>query len=204
MGFYFDGTRCIGCKTCELACKDYKNLSTAVTFRNVFEYSGGTWTINDDDTYSTDAFKYFTSVACNHCDMPACLAACPTGAISKSGDEGIVLIDEEICIGCGSCAAACPYHAPSLDDETTKGLKCDSCQDRRAEGKGPICVEACLTRAIEFGSIEELRSKYGNVDDVAPLPDPAQTQPNLIVRPSTMAKPFNDTTGHISNPKEIM
>jgi len=203
IGFYFDATRCVSCKTCEMACKDYHNLSTTVTFRNVFEYTAGTWKDNGDGTYTTDAFRYFTSVACNHCDVPACLAACPVDAISKD-DDGVVLIDLEVCDGCKACIDACPYHAPSFDAGIGKAAKCDSCISRRAAGKQPICVEACLGRAIEFGDIEGLRAQYGTANSFAPLPDPSMTHPNLVVKPSVRALHSGDTTGWVSNPREIM
>lgn len=203
-GFYFDQSRCFGCKTCEQACKDYHNLSTTVTFRNVFEYSGGTWTDNGDGTYSQNAFKYYTSVSCNHCDDPACLSNCPSGAISKDEETGLVMNDKEICIGCKTCAIVCPYTAPSIDEDAGVAMRCDTCADRRAEGMNPICVEACLSRALDFGDIEELRAKYGDADHVAPLPDKSETAPNLVIKASVRALPVGDTTGSVTNPLEIM
>ena len=140
-GFHFDGKRCTGCKTCVLACKDNKDLSAEISFRKVYEYGGGTWS-QSDGLWSNDAFGYYVSVACNHCDSPACMAKCPQGAISKDPDTGIVNNDPEKCIGCGTCAIACPYSAPKVDEEIKKAVRCDMCADRVAEGKQPICVEA--------------------------------------------------------------
>ncbi|MEG2533962.1 MAG: 4Fe-4S dicluster domain-containing protein, partial [Gordonibacter sp.] len=82
-GFYFDSTRCTGCRTCEMACKDYTDLPETAAFRKVYDYEGGTWTPSSDGTYTSDTFAYHVSLACNHCDQPKCLAACPQGAIVK-------------------------------------------------------------------------------------------------------------------------
>lgn len=203
-GFYFDQSRCFGCKTCEQACKDYHNLPTAVTFRNVFEYSGGSWEANEDGTYTQNVFKYYTSVSCNHCDVPACLGVCPSGAISKDEETGMVMNDKEICIGCSSCVEACPYTAPSVDEDVGVAMRCDMCFDRVKEGKRPICVEACLSRALDYGEIGELREKYGDADHVAPLPAKSATSPNLVIKACVRALPTDDIAGNITNPREIM
>ena len=115
-GFHFDGTRCTGCKTCMLACKDYHDLSCDVAFRQVYEYGGGSWSRSSDGLWSNDAFTYFLSEACNHCDSPACFAACSQGAIVKDEDTGLVYIDEEKCTNCGACAEACPLRALDFGD----------------------------------------------------------------------------------------
>ncbi|WP_302389645.1 DMSO/selenate family reductase complex B subunit [Eggerthella sinensis] len=201
-GFHFDGKRCTGCKTCVLACKDNKDLSTEIAFRNVYEYGGGSWE-QADGLWSNDAFTYYVSVACNHCDSPVCMAKCPQAAISKDPDTGIVTSDPEKCIGCGTCAITCPYSAPKVDDEKKKSVKCDMCADRVAEGKQPICVEACPLRALDFGDIDELRSKYGEVAAIAPLPSEEETHPNIVITEPVNAKPAGDTTGSVLNEREI-
>ena len=154
-GFHFDGKRCTGCKTCVLACKDNKDLSADMSFRNVYEYGGGSWT-QVDGLWSTDAFTYYVSVACNHCDSPLCLANCSQGAISKDVDTGIVTVDPEKCNGCGSCVAACPYGAPKVNEETKKGMKCDLCADRIAKGHEPTCVKHCQAQVLKYGDLEDL------------------------------------------------
>ncbi|WP_369522921.1 4Fe-4S dicluster domain-containing protein, partial [Turicimonas muris] len=87
-----------------------------------------------------------------------------------------------------ACAAACPYGAPKLNQKAHKIQKCDACVDRTSIGLQPVCVEACVDRAIEFGDIEELRKKHGTLASVAPLPDPAKTKPNLVIKAGKTAQ----------------
>jgi anaerobic dimethyl sulfoxide reductase subunit B (iron-sulfur subunit) len=202
-GFYFDCTRCTGCKTCELACKDYKDLDTEILFRKIYDYEGGEWTQGDNDTWTTSTFVYHVSEACNHCVMPACLAVCPVDAIVKDGDNGLVAIDAELCIGCGSCVTACPYAVPKMDAEAQQARKCDGCFDRLAEDKQPICVEACPLRALEFGDIEALRSKYGDLAQVPPLADPDQTAPSLVIKSCPAVEGPALSTGFVANELEV-
>lgn len=130
-----------------------------------------------------DVCAYYVSISCNHCADPACVKVCPTKAHFKRKEDGLVVIDTKKCIGCGACAMACPYHAPVLNPVTKKMSKCDGCLNRLQAGLQPICVESCPQRAIEFGPIEELRRKHGKLAQIAPLPDPAQTKPSLVIRP---------------------
>ena len=103
--FYFDASRCTGCKTCVIACKDKNNIQQpGIQLRRVYEESGGDW-IEDEaaKTWKQNIWAYFVSVSCNHCDDPACVKVCPTGAHAKHFDlGGLVLIDGEKCIGCGA------------------------------------------------------------------------------------------------------
>ncbi len=203
-GFYFNSARCTGCRTCEIACKDYKDLSQKIAFRRVYDYEGGLWTAQDDGSYMTDTFAYHVSLACNHCAMPACIEVCPQGAIVKNDDTGVVAIDEDVCIGDGACVAACPYDAPILDPEKGQAVKCDFCQDRLSEGKAPICVEACPVRALDYGDIQELQEKYGTTAEIAPLPTADITIPALVIGVCPAAKDPGDTSGEVANVKELM
>ena len=99
---------------------------------------------------------------------------------------------------------ACPYGAPTVDEEQKKSVKCTQCGDRVAEGKQPICVEACPVRALDFGEIEDLRAKYGDVAEIAPLPEASLTKPNLVITAPAQAKPANDTTGTVENEVELV
>lgn len=199
-GFYFNGQRCTGCKTCVLACKDCKDLTPEISFRNVYECGGGSWTKAEDGTWSNTVFAYPVSIACNHCDNPMCFAACAQGCIEKDPETGLVVIDEENCIGCGACAEACPYHAPKHNAEKEIYQKCDGCAERVAAGQQPICVEACPLRALEFGPIDELRAAHGDLAVVAPLADPSISSPNLVITPSDKAE---SGEGVVLNEREI-
>ncbi|WP_350454954.1 DMSO/selenate family reductase complex B subunit [Slackia heliotrinireducens] len=201
-GFYFNSARCTGCRTCEMACKDNKDLAETVAFRKIFDYEGGDWTDNGDGTFTQTAFAYHVSAACNHCANPACVANCPTGAMQKDPETGIVQSDPEVCIGCGTCANTCPYSVPVIVEQ--KSRKCDMCRDRVAAGLRPICVDACPLRALDWGDIEELKTKYPDaVDGIAPLADPSQTTPSILIGTCPACKEVGDTTGMVNNQKEI-
>lgn len=202
-GFYFNGSRCIGCRTCVFACKDLNDLNTDFTFRHVYEYEGGTW-MQDGDAWMPDMFSYHVSQTCNHCDGPACIKVCPTGAMHKDEETGLVIVDADVCIGCGYCHMACPYNSPQVDRSKGVSVKCDGCISRVREGRQPVCVESCSLRCLEFGPIEELRASYGNEAGIAPLPDPAFTHPNLVVTPPANARSIDDVTGHIANKTEVL
>ncbi len=205
MAFYFNGARCTGCKTCEFACKDYHNLPSDYTYRRVYEYEGGSWETDDEGFEVPSLFSYFVSVACNHCDEPACVAACAAGAIVKGSQTGLVAVDAEVCVGCGACATACPYGAVTLV-ETSAGsacaAKCDGCASRVAEGLAPVCVEACPMRALAFGEVKQMAA-LGERANVEPLPSCEQTRPNLYLTPSRHACASGTGEGHVGNPEEL-
>lgn len=201
-GFYFDSERCTGCKTCELACKDYKDLGTDVNFRRIYEYTGGNWSQLADGCWHQDVFAYYMSISCNHCENPACTAVCPTGAMHKN-EDGFVIVNEEICIGCRYCHMACPYDAPQYDAQKGHMTKCDGCYSRVKAGQNPICVDACPLRALDFAPIDELRAKYGDQASIAPLPLAEITHPNLVVKPNKNSRPSGDTSGFLGNPREV-
>lgn len=173
LGFYFDGEVCTGCRTCQVACKDKNSLEPGTMFRHVTSYETGSY---------PDAALYHLSMSCNHCENPACTAACPTGAMYKA-EDGTVICDTELCDGCGNCALACPYGAPHIIEETGKAGKCDACAYLRAKGRNPTCVDACLMRCLDFGDLDELRKKYGGelVNALPPLADPSLTKPSLLI-----------------------
>lgn len=200
-GFYIDSTRCTGCKTCMLACKDYRNLPPEINFRRVYEYAGGDW-IADGETWRHDIFAYYLSIAYNHCDDPACAKVCPTGAMHKRAD-GFVAVDPALCIGCKSCAMACPYGAPQFNAATGQMTKCDGCFNRVAEGKKPVCVDACPLRALDLAPIADLRAKHGSLAAVAPLPNADYTHPNIVLEPNRKSRPAGDRSGYLANPREV-
>lgn len=202
--FFFDGTRCNGCKTCMMSCKDLHDLPAERSFGCVYEYEKTSgWTVDKDGICTPgEMCCYFVSVSCNHCDNPACVEACATGACAKDEETGIVSIGAD-CIGCGSCAEACPYGAPVVDEEATKAGKCDGCAARVAEGMAPVCVEACPQRALTFGDAAEVPAGFERAN-IAPLPGEGETTPNLYIKPSKDAAAAGDTQGFVANAPELM
>ncbi|SHI03465.1 DMSO/selenate family reductase complex B subunit [Ferrimonas marina] len=186
-GFFIDTSKCSGCKACHVSCKDRSDLPVGVTWRRVYEVGGGQFAEQADGGLENSVFSYYVSVSCNHCDNAACIDRCPTGACYKRREDGLVVIDSGVCIGCGMCANACPYDAPQLDRSRGVMTKCDGCYQRLAEGRQPVCVESCTARALEFAPIDELRSKYGSNADITPLPSSGETAPNLVVKRSQHA-----------------
>ena len=200
--FHFDGERCTGCKTCQLACADYNDLTCDFWYRRIYEFGGGAWEQDEDGTWSTTAFTYHASVACNHCDNPACVKVCPTGAMHKDPETGLVSVNEKRCVGCGYCHMACPYNVPKVDRAKGHSVKCDGCADRVAQGLKPICVESCPLRALDFGPVDEMQ-KLGERADFAPLPDKGLTGPNLYVVKPANAQPSVGFAGEILNVSEV-
>ena len=179
LAFYFDQTRCISCCTCVIACKDWHDVPAGpASWRRVETIERGEY---------PDVFVAFFSTSCYHCAEPACAAACPENAITKRSEDGIVIVNREACIGkdnCGFCLEACPYDAPQFEDETNaKMQKCDLCVDRWAEGKPPICVAGCPTRALDAGPIEEMESKYGKIHEAVSFIYSENLKPSVIFKP---------------------
>lgn len=113
LGFAFNANECTGCKACVIACKDEHDLPAGVKLRRVLTAETGSWDVSVEGTVAPcGIFSFSVSVSCNHCDNPVCVQACPKQALSKDPDTGAVTVDEALCIGCGSCAKACPYDAP--------------------------------------------------------------------------------------------
>ena len=185
MGFYINSAVCSGCKACELACKDRNNLDVGARLRKVRQVSDGTW---DHDpalgTYTPKGvFSYSISFSCGHCESPACVASCPTGAMAKDTDTGIVSNDPDVCIGCGACAKACPYGAPAVVETLGIAKKCDMCKNLIDIGEAPACVEICPQRVLEYDTYDNLVAKHDGLKDVAPLPDSATTGPCVVITP---------------------
>jgi anaerobic dimethyl sulfoxide reductase subunit B (iron-sulfur subunit) len=201
--FYFDGSACAGCKACQASCKDKSNLPVGVIWRRVLHYGGGGWVQKDGFWVPNNVFAYSVSISCNHCEKPACVEVCPTGAMTKRSD-GIVYVEQTKCIGCRYCEWACPYSAPQYHEEKGVMSKCDFCKDMIDQGQNPVCVDACTMRCLHFGELEELRAKYGTLAAVEPLPDASITRPSLVITPHKHAQATGKGTGRILNlPEEI-
>lgn len=200
-GFSFDQSRCTGCKTCEMACKDYHDLGSGVAFRTICEFAGGSWSQDGEGAWEQDVFAFYVSMSCNHCSNPVCLRICTCGAVSKD-QLGFVTIDPGTCDGCQMCMIACPYHAPRFDERSGRVSKCDGCHDRVRSGLGPICVEACPQRALDFGIYDDLSERPLVVERVASMPDPRITQPNYIIKPCDAAERKSVGNDMVVNPFE--
>jgi anaerobic dimethyl sulfoxide reductase subunit B (iron-sulfur subunit) len=184
-GFYFDQNRCTGCFTCVVACHDWHDVPAGpASWLRVKTTEKGQY---------PDLFVSFLAMACYHCLEPACVPACPVDAIAKRDEDGIVTVDREVCLGrdnCSLCLEACPYDAPQFGaEENSKMQKCNFCIDRWEEGKKPACVQSCPTWALDAGSMDELKAKYGDVGDA----DGFVYSEELI--PSITFKPKKDTKG---------
>lgn len=203
--FYFDSDKCTGCKTCQVTCKENYKLPVNNLYRRVLNYQEGTWAQSDAGHYVPEGIvSYFVSLACNHCTNPACVDNCPTGAMQKDEDTGIVWTDHDVCIGCETCRKACPYGVPTLNEDAGYMTKCDMCKAELEGGQKPFCVAACPMRALDFGTREELVERYGEGDvEVEPLPENT-TNPNLLVNPHRKAVKSGEGTGGMVNlPEEV-
>jgi anaerobic dimethyl sulfoxide reductase subunit B (iron-sulfur subunit) len=200
-GFYIDTSSCTGCKACQIACKDKNNLPVGVLWRKVVEVQGGEW-LPRGEAWFTSVFAYFVSSACNHCDKPICVEVCPTKAMHQR-EDGIVLIDPQRCMGCRYCEMACPYRAPQFDPAQGVMTKCDFCADLLDSEESPACVSACQMRVLHFGDLDDLRTRYGDMNDIYPLPDPRLTRPALVLSPHPEAVCGRQSAARIGNQEEI-
>ncbi|HHY25530.1 MAG TPA: dimethylsulfoxide reductase subunit B [Desulfitobacterium dehalogenans] len=181
-GFYINQSRCSGCHACQTSCNDKNDLEPGRLFRRIKETDGGEFTPLNQG-YAHNAYAFFTSISCNHCDHPKCTEACPSGAMHKDPETGIVSVNPNRCIGCRYCTWACPYGAPQYNKEAGQMSKCDFCADLLSQGETPVCVAACPYEALDYGPIEELRAKYGTLADSPDLPSSNETHPNIVIKP---------------------
>ena len=176
-GFFTDTTLCIGCKACEVACKQWNQLPmddfgwTGYSYDNTGDLGATTWRhvafverIGDEDGRRPTALQPFQSNwlmmsdICKHCVRAGCLEACPTGAIVRT-EFGSVVIQQDVCNGCGYCLPACPFGVPALSLTDHKAHKCTLCYDRLKDGLEPACAKACPTDSIQFGRVDELMAR---------------------------------------------
>ena len=146
-GFDFNEKRCIGCQSCQVACKQFNGIDAGtIIYRKVWDTTSGVY---------PELKRVFETESCRHCGNPACIAACPIPAISKRAEDGIVVVDASKCIGCRKCRSACPFGAPAFADGVMK--KCDFCLSQNlAAGAQTRCAATCPTRALRSGDIDEM------------------------------------------------
>ncbi len=169
MGFFTDVTLCIGCKACEVACKQWNELPadgyalTGNSYDNTSRLGSETWrhvafVEQMDRTTPADSRWMMLSDVCKHCTNAGCMEACPTGAIVRN-EFGDVYVQPDICNGCGYCVPSCPFGVVAIQPATGVAAKCTLCYDRQKDGIEPACAKACPTDSITFGKVDELRAK---------------------------------------------
>lgn len=189
MGFFTDTSVCIGCKACEVACKQWNLLPedgldlTGMSYDNTGDLGASTWRHvafieqhvdepavdlgmpgmqppGGQETPTTDGTVRWlmSSDVCKHCTHAACLDVCPTGALIRT-EYGTVLVQDDVCNGCGYCVPACPYGVIDIRPDNGGAFKCTLCQDRLGAGLTPACATACPTESIQYGPLDELRER---------------------------------------------
>jgi formate dehydrogenase iron-sulfur subunit len=173
-GFFTDTSVCIGCKACEVACKEWNQLPEredeigflGESLDNTGELNGSTWRhvqfIDNvpDETMGKGDGKAFLlmSDVCKHCKHASCMDVCPTGAIIRT-EFDTVFIQEDVCNGCRNCIAACPYDVIDVNEEKNVAQKCTLCYDRLQSGMEPACAKVCPTDSIQFGPLDQLKTR---------------------------------------------
>jgi formate dehydrogenase iron-sulfur subunit len=194
-GFFTDTSLCIGCKACEVACKEWNQLPMSMhgfsgkSYDNTIDLGADTWRhvafveqrlparVDDGaslveaaergmaidsgvQTYQEgDGIRWLmASDVCKHCTDAACLEVCPTGALFRT-EYGTVVVQEDVCNGCGYCVPACPFGVLDQREEDGRVWKCTLCYDRLKDDKEPACAQACPTDSIQFGDLSELRER---------------------------------------------
>ena len=181
-GFFIDQSRCTGCNSCTVSCMQWHDIAPGfVKWMRVYQWEKGTF---------PNVRIHVLPVMCYHCENPVCLKACPTGAIYKEEKYGAVLVDPDKCQGTRKCWKACPYGAPQFegDEPGLKMSKCNMCIDRLEQRLKPICVLSCSMRALEFGPLDELVSKYGNLRRLEDMPKESISSPSAIFKPADAKK----------------
>ena len=170
-GFFTDTTVCIGCKACEVACKEWNQLPddglffSGMSYDNTVALGASTWrhvAFIERQVPAIDPNRDFSwlmmSDVCKHCRSAACLEVCPTGSIVRTEFES-VYVQPDICNGCGMCVVACPFGVIERREDDGRAWKCTLCYDRQRDGEVPACAKACPTESIVFGDIDDLKAR---------------------------------------------
>jgi formate dehydrogenase iron-sulfur subunit len=202
MGFFTDTSVCIGCKACEVACKEWNHVPedgldfTGMSYDNTGGLGADSWrhvafieqttrigdqvTTLDPGAGTSGGVRWLmASDVCKHCTHAACLDVCPTGSLFRT-EFGTVVVQEDICNGCGYCIPACPYGVIDQRRGDGRAWKCTLCYDRIGVGAEPACAKACPTDSIQFGVLDELRQRADG--RVAQLHDAGVTDARLYGR----------------------
>jgi formate dehydrogenase iron-sulfur subunit len=177
MGFFTDTSICIGCKACEVACKEWNTVPedglelTGMSYDNSVRLGASTWRhvafieqigrpgSGPDVAAAADGVRWLmSSDVCKHCTEAACLDVCPTGALMRT-EFGTVVVQDDVCNGCGYCVPACPFGVIARRESDGGAHKCTLCYDRIGDGLTPACAQACPTESIQFGPLDELRAR---------------------------------------------
>jgi Fe-S-cluster-containing dehydrogenase component len=164
-----DTTKCAGCGACKAACHLQNELPGEASYIHIL-------------VRGTESNPRFVPVQCQHCANPPCARVCPVGATYRR-DDGVVLVDEKLCVGCKYCEVACPYQARIFDEERGIAEKCWLCLDRVLEGQNPACVEACIMEARIFGRQDDPNSEVSKLiasGEAKPLRPDFGTQPGIL------------------------
>ena len=182
MGFFTDTSVCIGCKACEVACKEWNAVPedglelTGMSYDNSVGLGASTWRHvafieqigrpggadqqPQQPSQPGGARWLMSSDVCKHCTEAACLDVCPTGALMRT-EFGTVVVQDDVCNGCGYCIPACPFGVIARRESDGGAHKCTLCYDRIGDGLTPACAKACPTQSIQFGPLDELRERAG-------------------------------------------
>ncbi len=203
MGFFTDTSVCIGCKACEVACKEWNAIPedgislSGMSYDNTVQLGADSWrhvafieqptgrasrtdlgmpgvgppggagvAVPSDDGQESQSGEggirwLMSSDVCKHCTHAACLDVCPTGSLFRT-EFGTVVVQEDVCNGCGYCVPACPYGVIDQRKDDGRVFKCTLCYDRLGEGMTPACAQACPTESIQYGELDELRRRAGH------------------------------------------
>jgi formate dehydrogenase iron-sulfur subunit len=173
--FLTDPTLCIGCKACEVACKEWNGLPqdglewSGFSYDNTRRLGASTWrhvlfleqprALGPQIAAAEDPFRWvFLSDVCKHCENAGCLDACPTGAIVRTEFDS-VFVQPDVCNGCGYCVVSCPFGVIDRRPDDGRAFKCTFCYDRQKAGLVPACAKTCPTESIKFGTIEEMEQR---------------------------------------------